>query len=190
MLRGIPGVPDDAPRTAVNPRAAGLPSGPEHLPYPRGLRPRHFHLRVLPGSADLPQPGRASATARSPVGRPGGDAIGLRVCSLWPSTAVTSVQRPASSCSRCFSPRHGRALLVVMPCRERGPRPRQRHGSGDLHLLQFRPLVCGRATCPRLPRGGGLRPVVVRHAPARLLRIAIAVTGIGLAIHLKIDAYR
>ena len=38
--------------------------------------------------------------------------------------------------------------------------------------------------------GGRLGPVVVRHAPARLLRIAIAVAGIGLAIHLGIDAYR
>jgi uncharacterized membrane protein YfcA len=38
--------------------------------------------------------------------------------------------------------------------------------------------------------GGRLGPVVVRHAPARLLRISIAVAGIGLAIHLGIDAYR
>ena len=38
--------------------------------------------------------------------------------------------------------------------------------------------------------GGRIGPVVVRHAPARPLRIAIAVAGIGLAIRLGIDAYR
>src|ERR1035437_8299119 len=37
--------------------------------------------------------------------------------------------------------------------------------------------------------GGRLGPVLVRYAPARLLRIAIAVSGIGLAMHLGIDAY-
>jgi hypothetical protein len=38
--------------------------------------------------------------------------------------------------------------------------------------------------------GGRLGPLVVRHAPVRPLRIAIAVAGIGLAIHLGINAYR
>jgi uncharacterized protein len=38
--------------------------------------------------------------------------------------------------------------------------------------------------------GGRLGPLLVRHAPARPLRIAIAAAGIGLAIHLGIDAYR
>ena len=38
--------------------------------------------------------------------------------------------------------------------------------------------------------GGRLGPLVVRHAPVRPLRIAIAVAGIGLAIHLEINAYR
>jgi len=38
--------------------------------------------------------------------------------------------------------------------------------------------------------GGRLGPLVVRHAPVRPLRIAIALAGIGLAIHLGIDAYR
>ena len=37
--------------------------------------------------------------------------------------------------------------------------------------------------------GGRLGPFLVRHAPARPLRIAIAVAGMGLAIHLGIDAY-
>jgi uncharacterized membrane protein YfcA len=38
--------------------------------------------------------------------------------------------------------------------------------------------------------GGRLGPLAVRHAPVRLLRIAIAVAGMGLAIHLEINAYR
>lgn len=38
--------------------------------------------------------------------------------------------------------------------------------------------------------GGRLGPLLVRHAPAGPLRIAIAVAGMGLAIHLGIDAYR
>ena len=38
--------------------------------------------------------------------------------------------------------------------------------------------------------GGRLGPFFVRHVPARPLRIAIAVAGMGLAIHLGIDAYR
>jgi len=33
-------------------------------------------------------------------------------------------------------------------------------------------------------------PVMVRYAPDRPLRIAIAVAGMGLAIHLGIDAYQ
>jgi uncharacterized membrane protein YfcA len=38
--------------------------------------------------------------------------------------------------------------------------------------------------------GGRLGPLLVRHAPAGPLRIAIAVAGMGLASHLGIDAYR
>jgi uncharacterized membrane protein YfcA len=38
--------------------------------------------------------------------------------------------------------------------------------------------------------GGRLGPLLVRHAPAGPLRIAIAVAGMGLAIHLGIAAYR
>jgi len=37
--------------------------------------------------------------------------------------------------------------------------------------------------------GGRLGPFLVRYAPARPLRIAIAVAGMGLAVHLGIDAY-
>jgi uncharacterized membrane protein YfcA len=38
--------------------------------------------------------------------------------------------------------------------------------------------------------GGRIGPVVVRHSPARLLRILIALAGIGLAIYIGVDAYR
>jgi uncharacterized membrane protein YfcA len=38
--------------------------------------------------------------------------------------------------------------------------------------------------------GGRAGPVVVRHSPARLLRIVIALAGVGLAVYLGIDAYR
>ena len=38
--------------------------------------------------------------------------------------------------------------------------------------------------------GGRLGPVLVRHAPPRTLRIAIAFSGMGLAVHLGLDAYR
>jgi uncharacterized membrane protein YfcA len=37
--------------------------------------------------------------------------------------------------------------------------------------------------------GGRTGPVIVRHAPARLLRILIAIAGIGLAIYLGVNAY-
>jgi uncharacterized membrane protein YfcA len=38
--------------------------------------------------------------------------------------------------------------------------------------------------------GGRVGPVVVRHSPARLLRILIALAGLGLAVYLGVDAYR
>jgi uncharacterized membrane protein YfcA len=38
--------------------------------------------------------------------------------------------------------------------------------------------------------GGRVGPIVVRHSPAKLLRIVIAIAGIGLAVYLAIDAYR
>ena len=37
--------------------------------------------------------------------------------------------------------------------------------------------------------GGRLGPVVVRHAPADLLRTLIGIAGVGLAIKLGVDAY-
>jgi uncharacterized membrane protein YfcA len=37
--------------------------------------------------------------------------------------------------------------------------------------------------------GGRIGPVIVRHSPARILRVVIAVAGVGLAIRLGIDAY-
>jgi len=53
-----------------------------------------------------------------------------------------------------------------------------------IHWSLVAPLALGCLT------GGRLGPLLVRHAPARPLRIAIAAAGIGLAIHLGIDAYR
>jgi hypothetical protein len=38
--------------------------------------------------------------------------------------------------------------------------------------------------------GGRLGPIVVRRAPSELLRALIACAGIGLAVHLGLDAYR
>jgi uncharacterized membrane protein YfcA len=38
--------------------------------------------------------------------------------------------------------------------------------------------------------GGRVGPVVVRHAPVRVLRYAIGVAGLGLAVKLGLDAYR
>jgi uncharacterized membrane protein YfcA len=38
--------------------------------------------------------------------------------------------------------------------------------------------------------GGRLGPIVVRHVPAAPLRVLIACAGLGLAVHLGLDAYR
>lgn len=38
--------------------------------------------------------------------------------------------------------------------------------------------------------GGRVGPVVVRHSPARVLRLLIALAGLGLAVYLGLDAYR
>nr|MDA8043877.1 sulfite exporter TauE/SafE family protein [Actinomycetota bacterium] len=38
--------------------------------------------------------------------------------------------------------------------------------------------------------GGRLGPVIVRRAPATPIRIGICVAGLGLAVHLGLDAYR
>jgi uncharacterized membrane protein YfcA len=37
--------------------------------------------------------------------------------------------------------------------------------------------------------GGRLGPVIVRHTPTRPLRYVIACAGLGLAVHLGLDAY-
>ena len=38
--------------------------------------------------------------------------------------------------------------------------------------------------------GGRVGPIVVRHSPARVLRVLIAFAGLGLAVYLGLDAYR
>jgi uncharacterized membrane protein YfcA len=55
---------------------------------------------------------------------------------------------------------------------------------GPVHWSAAVPLALG------LFIGGRYGPVVVRHSPARLLRIVIAIAGLGLAVHLGLDAYR
>jgi uncharacterized protein len=54
---------------------------------------------------------------------------------------------------------------------------------GSVDWLAALPLAAG------LFVGSRIGPIVVRHAPARLLRTAIAVAGVGLAIYLGVDAY-
>lgn len=54
----------------------------------------------------------------------------------------------------------------------------------DVDWVSAIPLAAG------LLAGGRLGPVVVRHAPARLLRSLIGIAGIGLALKLGFDAYR
>jgi uncharacterized membrane protein YfcA len=54
---------------------------------------------------------------------------------------------------------------------------------GSVHWSLVAPLALGCFA------GGRLGPFLVRHAPARPLRIAIAVAGMGLALHLGVDAY-
>jgi uncharacterized membrane protein YfcA len=54
---------------------------------------------------------------------------------------------------------------------------------GPVHWAAVLPLGAG------LYLGGRLGPVIVRRAPARPLRIIIAVLGLGLAVKLGIDAY-
>jgi len=53
----------------------------------------------------------------------------------------------------------------------------------DVDWVSALPLAVG------LLAGGRLGPVVVRHAPAKLMRTLIAIAGVGLAIKLGIDAY-
>jgi uncharacterized membrane protein YfcA len=54
---------------------------------------------------------------------------------------------------------------------------------GPVHWLYAIPLALG------LLVGGRAGPVVVRHAPTGPLKILIALTGLGLAIHLALQAY-
>lgn len=54
---------------------------------------------------------------------------------------------------------------------------------GSVSWIAAAPLATG------LFIGGRFGPVIVRHSPARLLRILIALAGVGLAIYLGFDAY-
>jgi uncharacterized membrane protein YfcA len=54
---------------------------------------------------------------------------------------------------------------------------------GPVHWLAVLPLAAGFLI------GGRTGPVIVRHAPTTPLRIIIALAGLGLAVHLAIDAY-
>lgn len=54
---------------------------------------------------------------------------------------------------------------------------------GPVHWLTVLPLAAGFLI------GGRTGPVVVRHAPTALLRILISLAGLGLAVHLGLDAY-
>jgi hypothetical protein len=55
---------------------------------------------------------------------------------------------------------------------------------GPVHWTAVIPLAAGVLV------GGRVGPIVVRHSPARALRVLIALAGLGLAIHLGLDAYR
>jgi len=55
---------------------------------------------------------------------------------------------------------------------------------GPVHWGAALPLAAG------FLGGGRLGPVVVRRAPVRPLRVLIALAGLGLAVHLGLDAYR
>ena len=54
---------------------------------------------------------------------------------------------------------------------------------GPVHWLAVLPLAAGFLI------GGRVGPIIVRHAPTGPLRIAISLAGIGLAVHLGLDAY-
>lgn len=55
---------------------------------------------------------------------------------------------------------------------------------GPVRWLAVLPLAAGFLV------GGRLGPVVVRRVPATRLRVLIAAAGLGLAVHLGLDAYR
>jgi uncharacterized membrane protein YfcA len=54
---------------------------------------------------------------------------------------------------------------------------------GNVQWTSVLPLALG------LMVGGRIGPVLLRHAPAEPIRILIAVTGLGLALYLGLDAY-
>jgi len=54
---------------------------------------------------------------------------------------------------------------------------------GDVQWTAVLPLALG------LMMGGRVGPVLLRHAPAGPLRVVIAVIGLGLALHLGLEAY-
>ena len=56
-------------------------------------------------------------------------------------------------------------------------------GFGDVRWSVALPLALG------LLVGGRTGPVLLRHAPAGPMRVLIALTGLGLAVHLALDAY-
>ncbi|HUY30639.1 MAG TPA: sulfite exporter TauE/SafE family protein [Acidimicrobiales bacterium] len=55
---------------------------------------------------------------------------------------------------------------------------------GPVHWLAVLPLAAG------FLAGGRIGPAIVRRAPATPLRVLIACAGLGLAVHLGLDAYR
>jgi uncharacterized membrane protein YfcA len=54
---------------------------------------------------------------------------------------------------------------------------------GSVNWVAAAPLAAG------LLIGGRIGPIVVRHSPARALRVLIALAGVGLAVYLAVDAY-
>ena len=54
---------------------------------------------------------------------------------------------------------------------------------GPVHWLAVLPLAGGFLI------GGRVGPIIVRHAPTGPLRIVISIAGLGLAVHLGLDAY-
>jgi uncharacterized protein len=55
---------------------------------------------------------------------------------------------------------------------------------GPVRWLAVLPLAAG------FFMGGRLGPVIVRRVPATPIRVVISAAGIGLAIHLALDAFR
>lgn len=79
--------------------------------------------------------------------------------------------------------RHGSALRQALLFGANGVAALYFIVFGPVHWLSAIPLALG------LLVGGRAGPVVIRHAPAGLLRIVIALAGLGLAIQLAVQAY-